>query len=223
MDARFLRNFPALTPEEQQRLWERHVCVIGCGGLGGYMIEHLARIGVGRLTIVDGDRFEASNLNRQLLCTQPLLGASKVEAAADRIKSIHPEIKVDPVAAFFTEETAGSILKGCDLVMDGLDNPGSRLILETHCERLEIPIVHGAIRGWIAQVAVCPPGSGMLHRLYNGAEPPANKSSLSFTAAVCAAIQCAEATKLLCNREASLSGRLLIADLLSLKTDFVEL
>ena len=94
MEAPFDRNFPALTQQEQRQLWESHVCVVGCGGLGGYIIEYLARVGVGRLTVVDGDRFEPSNLNRQLLCTQPLLGSLKAEAAAARIRSIHPEITV---------------------------------------------------------------------------------------------------------------------------------
>lgn len=58
MEAPFDRNFPALTQQEQRQLWESHVCVVGCGGLGGYIIEYLARVGVGRLTVVDGDRFE---------------------------------------------------------------------------------------------------------------------------------------------------------------------
>ena len=62
MEAPFDRNFPALTQQEQRQLWESHVCVVGCGGLGGYIIEYLARVGVGRLTVVDGDRFEPSNL-----------------------------------------------------------------------------------------------------------------------------------------------------------------
>lgn len=223
MEAPFDRNFPALTQQEQRQLWESHVCVVGCGGLGGYIIEYLARVGVGRLTVVDGDRFEPSNLNRQLLCTQPLLGSLKAEAAAARIRSIHPEITVKAIADFFTQENADDLLTGCDLVMDGLDSPRSRLILETHCESLGVPIVHGAIRGWNAQVAVCPPGSGLLHRLYSGVEPPANKSSLSFTAAFCAALQCAEAIKLLCHRDAPLTGKLLIMDLLSLKADLVAL
>ena len=90
---------------------------------------------------------------------------------------------------FIADTEISQTLDISGLVMDGLDNPRSRLILETHCESLGVPIVHGAIRGWNAQVAVCPPGSGLLHRLYSGVEPPANKSSLSFTAAFCAALR----------------------------------
>ena len=168
MQERYIRNLGPLTEEECLLLRQRRVFLAGCGGLGGYLLEHLLRAGVGAITVCDGDTIVPSNLNRQLLCTQPLLGSLKAEAAAARIRSIHPEITVKAIADFFTQENADDLLTGCDLVMDGLDNPRSRLILETHCESLGVPIVHGAIRGWNAQVAVCPPGSGLLHRLYSG-------------------------------------------------------
>ena len=85
MDPRYARNIPALTEEECRALWDKRILVVGCGGLGGHIIDQLARIGVGFLRVVDGDVFEASNLNRQLLSRVPLLGTSKAKAAADEL------------------------------------------------------------------------------------------------------------------------------------------
>lgn len=89
MEARYLRNFDALTEEEFRALRAGRVLVVGCGGLGGHLIELLARLGVGSLTVVDGDVFEETNLNRQLLSTEALLGCSKAQAAADRVRAVN--------------------------------------------------------------------------------------------------------------------------------------
>ena len=81
MDARFPRNIPALTEAECQLLQSKNVLVVGCGGLGGYILEYLARIGIGAIRCADGDRFDRSNLNRQLLCTEETLGKPKAATA----------------------------------------------------------------------------------------------------------------------------------------------
>ena len=85
MNPRYERNIPALSEAECEILQRKRVLVVGCGGLGGHLIDMLARIGVGALRVVDGDVFEPSNLNRQLLSEVPLLGVSKARAAAARI------------------------------------------------------------------------------------------------------------------------------------------
>ena len=85
MEPRYERNIPALTEAECALLQQKRVLVVGCGGLGGHIIDQLARIGVGFLRVVDGDVFESSNLNRQLLSEAALLGVSKAKAAAGHI------------------------------------------------------------------------------------------------------------------------------------------
>lgn len=214
MDGRYDRNMPALSPEECATLREKSVCIIGCGGLGGYVIEILARIGIGALTVIDGDVFDVSNLNRQLLSDESLLGTKKAEAAAARVKKINADVTVTPVSEFFTKENGLQLLDGCNLVVDALDNAESRRVLAAICAQKGLDIVHGAISGWHGQVTVVTPGSGIFDRLYppRTADAP-KKGNPPFTPAVCASLQAAEAVKLLCGRPSSLIGKLLLIDL----------
>ena len=100
MERRYERNIPALSDQECRLLRSKRVAVIGCGGIGGYLIELLARIGVGYIRAVDGDVFDESNFNRQLLSEQPLMGRSKAKAAEARVQRINPRIEVEPVSAY---------------------------------------------------------------------------------------------------------------------------
>lgn len=223
MEERYSRNIPAVSAEEQAVLARRRALVAGCGGLGGYLIEYLARMGVGEITAVDGDVFEPSNLNRQLLASPDLLGAGKALAARDRVRAVNPAVTVRAVEAFLDGENADGLVRGMDLVLDALDNIPARLVLEDACARNGVPIVHGAIQGWSVQAAVVPPGSGLLRRLYGAAKAPAEKTSLPFTPAFCAAVQAAEAVKLLCGRAPALEGKLLLADLRRMDWDVLTM
>ncbi len=214
MDARYSRNMPAVTEKECTVLQRKHVCVVGCGGLGGYIIELLARTGVGALNVVDGDVFDVTNLNRQLLCDETVLGLHKAEVAASRVMRINSNVAVTATTEFLTADNALRILGNCDLVVDALDSAESRRILASACAEKSVFIVHGAISGWGAQVSVVAPGSGVFDRLY----PPRlkgvpKKGNLSFVAAACAAFQSAEAVKLLVGRPSSLLGKLLLIDM----------
>lgn len=228
MEPQYERNFPAISAEEQEMLHRKHVLVLGCGGLGGYLIELLARLGVGRLTVVDGDGFEPSNLNRQLYSAPAVLGRSKAMTAAERVRAIAPNTAVEPVQAFFTEQNSDKLVQGTDLVMDALDNLPARLLLEDTCDRCHVPYVHGAILGWNLQVTTGLPGSGVLHELYGGisqqtTNDPANKTSLSMTPAVCAGLQVAEAVKLLTGQPPALSGKLLLLNLRTMEQRIITL
>ncbi len=223
MEERYVRQFPLISPAQQALLAEKRVCIIGCGGLGGYLIEYLARLGVGYLTVVDGDKFDATNLNRQLLATEDLLGHSKAEEAARRISRVNSAVSVRPVGEFFTEANGRGILQGHDLAMDALDQVHARRLLGRLCEELGIPAVHGAIQGWNAQVSVCMPGSGRMEQLFPKDFLPASRASLPFTPPYCAAIQCAEALKLLCGETPSLAGHVLLSDLRDMRTTLIPL
>ena len=94
---RYTRNFPAISPEEQEILKEKTVTVIGCGGLGGYLINGAARLGIGKLRLIDCDVFSESNLNRQLFCTEKNLGKSKAQEAAKAVKIINSEVKAEAI------------------------------------------------------------------------------------------------------------------------------
>ena len=223
MEKRFERNIPAISEAEQALLKTRHAAIIGCGGLGGYIIEFLARSGIGALTVVDGDCFDETNLNRQTLSLPSLIGCGKAEAAEKRINAIDSGIKVRRVDEFFTAENAEEILAGVDIVMDALDNIASRLVLEDECAKRGISLVHGAIQGWMAQVCVVRPGSGMLHSYYGNAAGHGSKSVLPHVPPFCAAMQSGEAIKHLCGRATDIEGQLLIADLQAMEFFNIEI
>lgn len=214
MEPRYQRNIPALTEAECLLLQNKRVLVVGCGGLGGHIIDLLARIGVGSLRVVDGDVFEETNLNRQLLSRMPLLGVSKARAAAEHVAGVNPDTAVEAVSAFLTEDNVRSLIAGCDIVMDALDNIPSRRILAAACEAADIPYVYGAIQGWVAQAAVSLPGDRLIEKLFPREMVIRDKSVLSFTPALCASLQTALCVKLLTGRPVD-TGTVYYMDLLN--------
>lgn len=222
MDGRYARNIPALTKSECEALRQKRILVVGCGGLGGHIIDQLARIGVGFLRVVDGDVFEASNLNRQLLSSVPLLGVSKAKAAADHIARVNPDVTVESVQTFLTEWNAAEILAGCDIVMDALDNIPSRRILAAACEKANIPYIYGAIQGWVAQAAISMPGDRLIGTLYPEEIEIRDKSVLSFTPALCASMQASLCVKLLAGRPVE-TGTVYYFDLLNQEFETIPL
>ncbi|NMR95787.1 HesA/MoeB/ThiF family protein, partial [Vibrio parahaemolyticus] len=101
---RYLRNMQMLSMEENESLSKYKGCVIGCGGLGGYIIELLARLGIGTISAVDGETFEETNLNRQLFSTMNNLGQNKALAAKLRVNEINPLVKVNSISTNITED-----------------------------------------------------------------------------------------------------------------------
>lgn len=189
----YLRNHKAISQKEQQILAEKRVLIAGCGGLGGYVIESLGRIGVGCLRLVDSDLFEESNLNRQLLSSHMNLGKPKVLAAKQRMQAVNPNVVTEVFQTRIKAENALQIMKDCDLVVDCLDNIPSRKILQKACEEAGLPLVHGAVAGWRGQICVVLPGAKLLDQLYpdqlteHGEE--VSEGTLSFTAATVGSIQ----------------------------------
>lgn len=223
---RYQRNMSALSPEENQKLKDFHVVVVGCGGLGGYLIEMLARLGIGTLTVIDGDVFDETNLNRQLLSTEENLGMPKVQAALERIVSVNSQTKVIPIYGLLTGDNGLKIVSGKDLVFDALDNVHTRLTLETLCETAGVPMVHGAIAGWFGQVAVVMPGDRTLHSILPEDVNKGIETELgnpAFTPALVASIEVAEGLKVLLGREGVLRNKLLTIDLLSQEYEILSL
>lgn len=212
MEERYIRNLGALTESECLLLREKKVFVAGCGGLGGHIIDMLLRVGVGSIAAADGDVFEESNLNRQLLSRTDVIGASKAETARAHAAAVNPELRFTAYSEFVTEENASEMLRGCDAVVDALDNIPARRLLKGECDRQGIPYIYGAITGWTAQAAVSLPGDGFIDMIYPVDAGVKSKSSLSFTPALCASLQSALCVKLLCGREVQ-PGRLYYFDL----------
>jgi len=214
MEDRYLRNIPALTEAECGLLKHKRVLVVGCGGLGGNLISIFSRIGIGALRIVDGDVFEATNLNRQLFSEVPVLGRNKAMVAADRVQRINPDITVEAVEDFLTEENAAQLLRDCDIAVDALDNIPGRRLLAAACEKAGLPLVYGAISGWVAQAALSMPGDKLVEKLYPEDTVVRDKSVLSFTPALCASMQAALCVKYLVGRPVE-AGKIRYFDLLN--------
>ncbi len=226
LPSRYDRNMRALSPEESASLAEKRVTVVGAGGLGGFVVEMLARIGVGRIRVIDADVFEQTNLNRQLFATERTLGAAKVDAAVARIAEVNSEIDVEPVRELLTRDNARALVRGSDVVVDALDNMGARFWLAHACQEEGIPVVYGAIAGWFGQVATIFPGDVSFVTIYGSTEGEGvqkQEGNLSFTAACVASHQVAEAVKVLTGRGDVLRNRLLMIDMLFGSSEEMEL
>ena len=214
----YLLNSLAISPEEQELLVGCRALVVGCGGLGGFVLEYLGRLGVGNLRAVDPDTFSEGNLNRQLLSSSLNLGRPKALAAAQRMQAVNPLALVEGVQAYLTEENAAQLLEGCQVALDCLDSIPARRTLQHACARAGVPLVHGAIGGWLGQVCVILPGERLLDQIYPDASAEHGEEyeqgALAFTAGMTAAAQAAEAVKLLLGKP-SLRGELLVLDLLN--------
>jgi len=210
-DQLFARNHPALTRQEQNRLATGRVVLCGCGGLGGPVAEQLARIGVGRLRLVDPDKFELSNLNRQTGALLTTLGRNKAKILARRIREIN-HCRAEALAADFR---ATDCLDNMEVAVDCLDNGQARLDLARQCARAGIPLVHGAVHGWYGQAGVLLPGDDRYEKIY-GRQARENSpvSVLAPAVFAIAAVQAALAVKLLLGRPCRLESQWLHIDLL---------
>jgi len=223
---RYLRNFGTLGWEGQLALLEGTVAVIGLGGLGGNVVEGLARAGIGCLVVVDGDVFVDHNLNRQLLSEEVRLGGSKVEAAQARVAAINCAVEVVAFPDMAGAERLPGILTGVDVVVDALDRLPSRLTLQDAASKAGIPLVHGAIAGWTGQVMTVLPGDLGLRALY-GEEVPAQGAEVELgcpaaTPMMVAAWQVQEVVKLLTGQGKILRHRLLFMDAEMGTVDFLK-
>jgi molybdopterin/thiamine biosynthesis adenylyltransferase len=218
LPTRYERNLGTIGWEGQIKLLESTVAIVGAGGLGGWIIDGLARMGVGRLIVIDGDVFEESNLNRQGLCTETTLGQSKAEAAHARVAAVNGAVEVIAHPVVATEEALPELLRGADVVVDALDALPTRLVLQRVTQRLDLPLVHAAIGGNTGEVMTIFPGDDGLIALYGHREVPARgiEAQLGNPAAtpmVAAAWEIAEVVKLLLGLGEPLRHRLLFIDM----------
>ena len=136
------RTLMLLGQEALDRLALSHVAVFGLGGVGGYVTEALTRAGVGRLTLIDGDIVDETNLNRQLLATRQTVGRDKSEVARERVQSINPACAVDARKLFYAAESADEIdFAGFDYVADCIDTVFSKLLIIEKCAQCDTPVL----------------------------------------------------------------------------------
>lgn len=139
--------------EGQALLRRASVLVIGAGGLGAPLLTYLATAGVGRIGIIDDDRVELSNLNRQMLFEMSDIGRLKVEAARDRLEEIAPDIHIEAIAEKLQLGNASSLFANYDIIADGCDNFATRFAVNTACVHLNKPLISAAISGYNGQIS----------------------------------------------------------------------
>ncbi|MCL2629904.1 MAG: HesA/MoeB/ThiF family protein [Firmicutes bacterium] len=204
-----------LTPIEIRAILNKKtVAVIGAGGLGGFVLESLARLNFKEIRIFDGDSFSESNLDRQLYSNINNLSQMKAEEGAKRISLISKDIRVKVYTLMFLEKHA-PLLEGADIVFDCTDNIATRFILEAVCERLNIPLVHGAINDTMGQISLILPKDSTISRLYKNQQNEKNKT-LAFIPSATASLMVSEGVKHLTAQGETLSGgKILIIDFLT--------
>ncbi|MFP4482915.1 MAG: HesA/MoeB/ThiF family protein [Thermovirgaceae bacterium] len=197
--SRYERSTGTLGLEGQARLLSSTAAVVGCGGLGGLIVDLLARSGVGKLVLVDDDVFTDNNLNRQILSKEDVIGSRKVDVAAAHVDSVNGAVEAIPFPDRLDGKNARSLLSGCDIAVDGLDNNSSRVTLRRACIDLEIPMVHGAIGGFWGQATVLYPEDRAPWEATGGADRGVETSlgNPPFTPAFIASIEAAETIRCL--------------------------
>lgn len=224
---RYERNYKTISHEDQKKLAESSIAIVGCGGLGGTMAEELARLGIGRLILIDGDVFEESNLNRQLFSTEYNIGEKKVEAARKRLKAVNSEVKLTLFDKWFNEENASILFSGADLVLDALDSINRRVELERACHDLSIPLVYAGIAGWFGMLGVSLPGDFSVSKVFKESEIDKGVEkewgNPAFTPWVLSSLTVAEAVKIIVGREPSLRNSWLQIDLLYMEFENIKI
>jgi adenylyltransferase/sulfurtransferase len=216
-------------PIGQKRLRDSTVTVVGLGGLGSASSLYLALAGVGKLTLVDQDTVELTNLHRQALYSLSDVRHPKVEVAADRLTSLNPEVEINAVAENVNDENVDSILDNSDCVVDGLDNMQTRYLLNRHCVGRQIPFIFGGAIGMEGNVAVFKtPETPCLECVLPGIDDRAlptcdTRGVIGATTGIIGSLQAMETIKLLARTDQKLEGKLMIFDFAESEFRTVEL
>jgi molybdopterin-synthase adenylyltransferase len=216
--------------EGQRKLLDAHALVIGAGGLGSPAALYLATAGVGRLTVVDHDTVDLTNLQRQIAHNQSRIGLPKAESARMTVAAINPDVQFRAVVRRADAALLDELVAQADVVLDCCDNFRTRHAVNAACVKHAKPLVSGAAIGWDAQIAVydvrnpAAPCYGCLFAPDADYEDVACSTMGVFAplVGIVGSVQAAEALKLLCGAGRSLAGRLLMLDARSMAWDSIE-
>lgn len=210
---------PEIGEEGQEKFCKAKILVVGAGGLGAPVLLYLAAAGIGTLGFMDDDVVSESNLQRQILYDSLSVGKTKTEVATQKLKALNPDIRIIALNTRLTAENAVRIIQDYDIVVDATDNLVSRYIINDACVECHIPFVYGSICEFKGQVSVFNYQGGPTYRdLYEYNEGvPEFRQPLGVIGAlpgVIGSLQATEALKIVLNRKDTLSGKLLLVDLL---------
>jgi adenylyltransferase/sulfurtransferase len=218
---------PEIGEDGQRRLLDSSVLVVGAGGLGAPLLTYLAAAGIGRIGVVDDDRVDLSNLQRQVIHATDDVGRPKVASAAERLRALNPEVTVEAHDRRVTRDGLVELVQQYDLVVDGSDNFATRYLLNDACYLAGRTLVSAAIMRFDGQLATYKAhlpdddGGGPCYRCVFGAQPEDPKQScadvgvLAMLPGVMGTLQATEVAKELLGVGEELSGRLLLYDALA--------
>ncbi|MBU2608119.1 MAG: HesA/MoeB/ThiF family protein [Chloroflexi bacterium] len=213
---------PGIGEEGQEKLKQSKVVVAGGGGLGSPVSIYLAAAGIGTIRLIDHDRVELSNLNRQVLHWDKDVGREKVNSAAEKLQKLNEGVQVEAVAESITEANVSRLVAGFDLIVDAMDNLPTRFILNKAAIEHNIPFFHGAVYGLEGRAMTIIPGkTACMGCIYRGPIPREKFPVIGVTPAVIGCIQATEVIKYLTGIGKLLANRLLVYDGLNMK--FTEL
>ena len=206
----------------QEKLKRAKVVIAGGGGLGSPSAIYLAAAGVGTIRIVDHDRVELSNLNRQILHWDKDIGRNKVDSAAEKLRQLNQGVKIEAIEETINEANVSRLVAGFDVILDATDNLPTRYSLNKAAIENHIPFIHGAVYGLEGRAMTIIPGkTACLRCVYRGTVPQEKFPVVGVTPAVIGCIQATEAIKYLVGIGTLLTNRLLVYEGLSMK--FTEL
>ncbi len=222
--ARYERQLliPGWSKSGQEKLKKAKVLVAGAGGLGSAILTYLAVAGVGRIKIIDGDKVELGNLNRQMLHSDKDIGRDKVDSAKEKLEVLNPQISIEAIKATIDENNVFDLL-GDYLIVDAMDNLPARFLLNQVAVKKKLPLFHGAVYGFEGRATTVVPGkTACLRCLYQGVVP-GKIPVVGVTPAIIGCIQATEVLKYILGIGELLTDRLLIYDGLSMKFSEVRL
>jgi adenylyltransferase/sulfurtransferase len=221
---------PEVGEAGQLRLKNSSALLVGVGGLGSPAALYLAAAGVGHIGLLDGDKVELSNLQRQVLHTVATIGQQKVASGEHALNAINPEIRITQYPFRLSDENAAELMGSYDVILDCTDNLATRLVINRFCVKLHKPMVHGAVYRFEGQAAVFDADRGPCYQCLFPQLPdehlipdPAKNGLLAATPGIIGTIMAAETLKLLLGIGSSLAGRMLVLDSLSMRIQELHL
>lgn len=212
----------------QQRISDGRVLIIGAGGLASPVLLYLAAAGVGHIGIVDADTVSLSNLQRQVMHTDAMLGQPKVESARRAAAAVNPAVDVTPYQMFLTPENATELFSGYDIVVDCTDSPESRLTVARACAEASMPYVFAAVSRFSGLLFTCLPGTASYTDIFTDATSPdaipcSLDGILNTLVGVVGSLQATEVLKYLTRTGDLLTNRLFSIDLLTMTFNVLPL
>ena len=213
---------PGIGEAGQEKIKKARVVIAGTGGLGSPIALYLTAAGVGTLRIIDNDKVELSNLNRQILHWDKDIGKAKTASAYDKLSKLNKNVTIETVHMTIDKRNVSQLTEGFNVIVDAMDNMKTRYLLNQAAIKHHVPFVHGAVSGLEGRAMTVIPGkTACIKCVYHGLPPKAKFPVLGTTPAVIGAIEATEVIKYITGIGTLLTDRLLIYDGLNMK--FTEL